>query len=200
MSVALQIALLLSIVFSIHLFPVFKLIPTSRRICMHIRTYVCPTSWFLRSFNTTLPRCRGQTATRMEEGIGRRTWAYGRIGLLFPSLSLYHLQHHHACISAPNASHGRSGNTPTHTQRERGEVRRKAWGLSGGKWARSASGQAGQVRDEQGWRGAKGIACLWRTSDALEGALSLSHTHTQPKKYYRVLEPDDGRSIRVCLK
>jgi hypothetical protein len=88
MSVALQIALLLSIVFSIHLFPVFKLIPTSRRICMHIRTYVCPTLWFLRSFNTTLLRCRGQTATRMEEEIGRRTWAYGRIGLLFPSLSL----------------------------------------------------------------------------------------------------------------
>ena len=115
-------------------FLVFKLIPTLRRICMHIRTYVLSDFMVLRAFNTILPRCRGQT-TRCEKRTVRRTWIYGRIGLLSFSLDhLRYLQHHHACISASNASHGRSGNTPTHT--EGGVVRKKAWGLSG--WARSS--------------------------------------------------------------
>lgn len=124
-------------------FLVFKLIPTLRRICMHIRTYVLSDFMVLRAFNTILPRCRGQT-TRCEKRTVRRTWIYGRIGLL--SFSLYHLrylQHHHACISASNASHGRSGNTPTHTQKEEWSARKRG-GCRVGQ-------DRLQVRDEQGW-------------------------------------------------
>lgn len=121
----------------IRLFPVFKLIPTWRRICMHIRTYVYSTLWFCDLSPLPYHNTEGQT-TRMEEGIGRRTCGLRSNRI---SLSLYHLQHHHSCMSASNASHGRSGNTPTLTDRGKGEVGNKAWGSSVGKWARSASGQ-----------------------------------------------------------
>jgi hypothetical protein len=78
MSVALQVALLLSIVFfSIHLFPGFKLIPTSRRISMHIRTYVCPTSWFCDL--STLPY-------HDAEGKQQRGWKRGLAGARGPTV------------------------------------------------------------------------------------------------------------------
>ena len=128
---------------SIHLFPRFQANSHIREEYACTYVYVLSDFMVLRSFNTILPRCRGQT-TRCEKRIVRRTWIYGRIGLL--SFSLYHLrylQHHHACISASNASHGRSGNTPTHTQKEEWSARKRG-GCRVGQ-------DRLQVRDEQGW-------------------------------------------------